>query len=68
MLMDIGLEGIDDSELDAELGTELDTELDLDEGAEGVGDRVVHGGVTDGNVVFCVYMGVFEIGVSLFFG
>jgi hypothetical protein len=43
----------------------------LDEGDkgvdEGVGDHVVHGGVSDGNVVFGVYRGVFEIGV-VFFG
>jgi hypothetical protein len=65
MLMDTGLEGVDDAELDAELGTELD----LDEDAERICDRVsVHGGVTDENVVFDVYMGVFEIGVLLFFG
>jgi hypothetical protein len=68
MLPKIGVEGIDDGELDAELRTELGTEL----GDEGVGDRVgdrvsVHGGVTDENVVFGVYRGVFEIGVLFFF-
>jgi hypothetical protein len=67
--MDTGLDGVDDSELDGEVDGELGAEVDLDEGDEGVGDRVfVHGGVIDGNVVFGVYRGVFKIGVVFFFG
>jgi hypothetical protein len=79
MLLDTGLDGVDDGELGgeldgeldgelrAEVGTELGAELDLDEGDEGVDKAAVHGGVTDGNVVFGVFRGVLKIGVIFFF-
>jgi hypothetical protein len=58
--MDTGLEEVDNGELDGEVDGELGAEVDLDEGDEGVGDRVsIHGEVIDGNVVFGVYRGVF---------